>query len=64
VGTSARAQELPGGESWEEAFVWADENGEGIPAKNSVEDLRLGAPARAWVPAGDSASGFDVGGQG
>src|SRR5208337_826875 len=40
------------------------DHGEGIPAKNSVEDFRFGAPARASVPAGNSPAGPNISGQG
>src|SRR5208337_5181397 len=39
-------------------------HGEGIPAKNSVEDFRFGAPARASVPAINSPVGSHISGQG
>ena len=40
------------------------DHGEGIPAKNSAEDIRFSAPARAPVPAGNSPAGSHVSGQG
>jgi hypothetical protein len=40
------------------------DHGEGIPAKNSVEDFRFGAPARASVPADNPPPGSHVSGQG
>jgi hypothetical protein len=39
-------------------------DGEGIAAKNSVEDFRFGARARASFPAGNPPAGSHVSGQG
>jgi hypothetical protein len=33
-----------------------------VPARNPIEDFRLGAPARTSVPTGKTATHFDVGG--
>jgi len=43
MGTSGRAQELLGWESWEEAFAWADETG----ALKSCEMIRARRRRRA-----------------